>query len=234
MSQSQTILILGAMDEEIALLTQSLTSAVEETIQHLTCHRGEYAGQQLIIARCGIGKVAAALAAGVLVNAYQPDIVINTGSSGGYDPRLQVGDIVIANELVQFDVDLTNFGYAHGQPAGMPVRFTCDPDLVGRAEQSAALLNDIKAYSGLIGTSDKFICEAVDTQRISALFPDITAVEMEGAAIAQACHMLNTRCLVIRCISDLANEDSTHPFEEYLAKAAKHSAALVMSLVKSF
>ena len=66
-----------------------------ETVQHLTCHRGEYAGQQLIIARCGIGKVASALAVGVLVNAYRPDIVINTGSSGGYDKRLNVGDIVL-------------------------------------------------------------------------------------------------------------------------------------------
>ena len=233
MSQPQTILILGAMDEEIALLTQSLSSPVEETVQHLTCHRGEYAGQQLIIARCGIGKVASALAVGVLVNAYQPDIVINTGSSGGYDARLNVGDIVVANELVQFDVDLTNFGYAHGQPAGMPARFTCDSDLVASAIQCASQFKNIQALSGLIGTSDKFICEAADTQRISELFPDITAVEMEGAAIAQACHMLNTRCLVIRCVSDLANEASTTTFEEYLDKAAKHSANLVMALVKS-
>ena len=233
MSQAQTILILGAMDEEIALLTQSLNSPLEETVQHLTCHRGEYAGQQLIIARCGIGKVASALAVGVLVNAYRPDIVINTGSSGGYDKRLNVGDIVVADELVQFDVDLTNFGYVHGQPAGMPARFTCDSDLVKSAIQCASHLTDINAFSGLVGTSEKFICEAADTQRISELFPDITAVEMEGAAIAQACHMLNTRCLVIRCVSDLANEESTHTFEEYLDKAAKNSASLVMKLVTS-
>jgi len=226
-------LILGAMDEEIALLTQSLTQSSTSTIQHLTCHRGQFADHEIMIARCGIGKVASALAVGVLIQAFNPDVVINTGSAGGYDKQLNVGDIVIANELVQFDVDLTNFGYAHGQPAGMPERFSCDAELLDIALAQVTDFADINAIKGLIGTSDKFICEAADTQHIAQLFPTVAAVEMEGAAIAQACHMTNTRCVVIRCISDLANEESTHTFEEYLEKAAVNSANLVMALIKA-
>ena len=226
-------LILGAMDEEIALLTQSLTQSSTSTIQHLTCHRGQFADHEIMIARCGIGKVASALAVGVLIQAFNPDVVINTGSAGGYDKQLNVGDIVIANELVQFDVDLTNFGYAHGQPAGMPERFSCDAVLLDIALAQVTDFADINAIKGLIGTSDKFICEEADTQHIAQLFPTVAAVEMEGAAIAQACHMTNTRCVVIRCISDLANEESTHTFEEYLEKAAVNSANLVMALIKA-
>lgn len=226
-------LILGAMDEEISLLTQSLSQSSTSKIQHLECHSGQFAGHEIMVARCGIGKVASALAVGVLTQAFSPDVVINTGSAGGYDKQLQVGDIVIADELVQFDVDLTNFGYAHGQPAGMPARFTCDAELIAIALTQVAELTDINAIKGLIGTSDKFICEAADTQHIASLFPTVAAVEMEGAAIAQACHMANIRCVVIRCISDLANEESTHTFEEYLEKAAVNSANLVMALIRA-
>lgn len=226
-------LILGAMDQEITLLTQSLAQSSTSTIQHLECHIGQFAGHEVMIARCGIGKVASALAVGVLTQAFSPDVVINTGSAGGYDKQLQVGDIVIADELVQFDVDLTNFGYAPGQPAGMPARFECDAQLIDLALTQVAGFADINAIKGLIGTSDKFICEAADTQHIASLFPTVAAVEMEGAAIAQACHMANTRCVVIRCISDLANEESTHTFEEYLEKAAVNSANLVMALIKA-
>ncbi len=224
-------LILGAMDQEIALLTKSLANSHISTVGHLECHTGEFAGHELIIARCGIGKVASALAVGVLAHEFKPDVIINTGSAGGYAKSLAVGDIVIADELVQFDVDLTNFGYTHGQPAGMPARFNCDSKLIANALAQVKAMPGINGIKGLIGTSDKFICEAADTQHIAGLFPEIAAVEMEGAAIAQACHMLNIKCLVIRSISDLANEASTHTFEEYLEQAAKHSAQLVMAVI---
>ncbi|MET1218529.1 MAG: 5'-methylthioadenosine/adenosylhomocysteine nucleosidase [Glaciecola sp.] len=226
------ILILGAMDEEIALLTSSLEQMHNQTVGHLTCHIGQYSGHDIIVAKCGIGKVAAALATGILVQSFIPDLVINTGSAGGFDPRVEVGDIVVATDLIQHDVNLTHFGYALGQPAGMPEVFSADAKWVEQALARIEEIPGLHGISGIIGSGDAFIGTDEQALAIRSQFPQFAAVEMEGAAIAQVCYLLNVPCLVIRSISDHANKASSMTFEQYLPVAAKNSANLVLNILQ--
>lgn len=225
-------LILGAMDEEIQTYLQQLDELSTTTVQHLEVHTGKIKQHEVIVARCGIGKVAAALAAGVLIHAYAPDVVINSGSAGGFAEELEVGDIVIANALIQHDVNLTHFGYALGQPASMPAVFETQGDWQNRAFAQIEAL-DVNGLQGLIISGDAFIGTDEQSAKCMQDFPNAVAVEMEGAAIAQVCHLLNTECVVIRAISDHANKASTMTFEEYLPLAAKHSAQIVLGLIQS-
>lgn len=225
--------ILGAMDEEVALLKASLSNLKETTWKHLTFFEGTLNNVEVVLVKCGIGKVAAALATTVLIEQYAPDAVVNTGSAGGFDKSLNIGDLVIATHVIHHDVDLTHFGYKLGQCAGMPEDYRCDNTLIEAAKTATGELENIQSTSGLICTGDSFIGtdEAVEALRES--FPDMKAVEMEGAAIAQTCHMLDVPFLVIRSLSDIAGKTSTVSFKEYLDTAAKHSAQLVMAMIKA-
>lgn len=225
--------ILGAMDEEVALLKASLDNVKETTWKHLSFYEGTLHNVEVVLVKCGIGKVAAALATTVLIEKFSPDAVVNTGSAGGFDKALNIGDLVIASHVIHHDVDLTHFGYKLGQCAGMPEDYRCDNALINAATTAAAELTSIQSTTGLICTGDAFIGsdEAVDALRVK--FPDMKAVEMEGAAIAQTCHMVDVPFLVIRSLSDIAGKTSTVSFKEYLDTAAKNSAQLVMAMIKA-
>lgn len=225
--------ILGAMDEEVALLKSSLNNVKETQWSHLTFIEGTMHGAQVVLVKCGIGKVAAALATTALVERFSPDYVVNTGSAGGFDANLTIGDLVIGSEIKHHDVDLTHFGYAPGQPAGgMPESFMSDNALVDAAEAAAETLTELQHVRGLICTGDAFIGSDEAVAQLRRKFPDMRAVEMEGAAIAQVCHMLNVPFLVIRSLSDIAGKTSSVSFKEYLETAAKHSAQLVMEMIR--
>ena len=223
--------ILGAMDQEIALLKDSLSELTSLQLNHLTFYTGQLNGTDLVLVKCGIGKVAAAIATTMLIEHFCPDYVINTGSAGGFDPELNIGDLVIASHTQHHDVDITHFGYALGQSAGMPLSFHCDPLLIQAAEQAAAKLAEVKTKRGLVCTGDSFIGSDEAAARLRELFPQMCAVEMEGVAIGQTCHLMNTPFLVIRSLSDIAGKTSSVSFASYLEQAAKHSALLVMAMI---
>ncbi len=228
-----TIGILGAMDEEVALLKASLENLEESHWSHLTFYQGTMHGMHVVLVKCGIGKVAAALATTALIDRFNPDYVVNTGSAGGFDTSLAIGDLVIGSTIRHHDVDLTHFGYELGQPAGgLPASFTAAPVLVEAAEAAAATLPDLQHVRGLICTGDAFIGSDEAVAALREKFPAMSAVEMEGAAIAQTCHMLQVPFLVIRSLSDIAGKTSTVSFTEYLDTAARHSAQLVMEMIK--
>lgn len=225
------IAILGAMDEEITLLKESISGLVEHQHAHLTLYTGQLKGADVVLVKCGIGKVAAAVATTIVVDKFAPDFVVNTGSAGGFDQALSIGDIVIANELVHHDADLTHFGYALGQCAGMPETYLCDAALIEAAEKAAITLGEAKTKRGLICTGDAFIGSDEAAAKLRSDFPTIAAAEMEGVAIGQTCHLLNVPFLVIRSLSDIAGKASTVSFQTYLEQAAKHSAMLVMEMI---
>jgi adenosylhomocysteine nucleosidase len=225
------IAILGAMDEEITLLKQSINGLVEHQHAHLTLYSGELNGIEVVLVKCGIGKVAAAVATTVIVDKFAPDYVVNTGSAGGFDQALSIGDVVIANEVVHHDADLTHFGYALGQCAGMPETYICDATLINAAEKAASILGEVNTKRGLICTGDAFIGSDEAAAKLLADFPAIAAAEMEGVAIGQTCYLLNVPFLVIRSLSDIAGKASTVSFQTYLEQAAKHSALLVMEML---
>jgi adenosylhomocysteine nucleosidase len=165
--------------------------------------------------------------------------VINTGSAGGIHSDLRFGDAVISTGLVYHDVDVTAFNYAPGQLPGQPKIFPVDETLVTRAEQAVDELKQEKILPesfnhrrGLIGSGDIFMHNPGDISRVCKLFPDIAAVEMEGAAIAHSCHLFSVPVLVIRALSDIAGEESPVKFEEFLPIASKHSAEIVMRIIQ--
>ena len=225
------IAILGAMDEEISLIRSSLVDSVERKIGHLTVYTGRLGTADIALVKCGIGKVAAAVSTTLLINEFAPDYVINTGSAGGFSKERVIGDIVIATELRHHDADLTFFGYEIGQCAGMPAQFDCAAQLITCATQAMAKLSNVGFELGLICTGDSFVGSDEGAALIRRNFPTISAVEMEGVAIAQTCFLLNVPFLVIRSLSDIAGKTSTVSFQAYLETAAQHSAQLVMETI---
>lgn len=226
------VLILVPMDKEIELLTANLQQATNHQLGRYDYQVGNIAGHEVILCRCGIGKVAAAVSASVLIQATQPDLVINTGSAGGLDTDMQVGDIVVANRCIQHDVDVTAFGYALGQPAGdMPAEFTCPSDIVNTCLEAAQDL-PVNSRQGLVLSGDAFINNDAVSAQLKTNFPAAQAVEMEGAAVGHACYLLNTPYLVIRSISDIAGQTSNISFAEYLPLAGKNSAQLLLNLLQ--
>lgn len=229
----QLIGIIGAMEPEVALLKQQLTDTDTHQLGRYTFYTGKLAGVDVVLVQSGIGKVAATVATTLMITRFKPDCVINTGSAGGFDPELNVGDVVISSEVRHHDVDVTAFGYEIGQVPQMPAAFIPHPVLVTAAEQSINLLGFCKTKKGLITTGDSFICDPTRIALIRSQFPTMLAVEMEGAAIAQACYMLDTPFVVIRSLSDIAGKESPQSFEAYLEVASKNSSEMVLELLKA-
>ncbi len=227
----QLIGIIGAMEPEIALLKQQLILNRTEQLGGYTFYLGELAGNTVVLVQSGIGKVAAAVATTLMISQFKPDCIINTGSAGGFDPELSVGDVVISTEVRHHDVDVTAFGYELGQVPKMPPAFIAHPALIAAAEQSIAALGFCKTKKGLIATGDSFMCDPARIALTRAQFPSMLAVEMEGAAIAQSCFMLDTPFVVIRSLSDIAGKESPESFEAYLDIASKNSSAMVVEIL---
>lgn len=227
-----TIAIIGAMEQEVAILKDNIENLETTKIANYEYYSGKLKGTDVVLVQSGIGKVASTVATTLLINNFNPDYVINTGSAGGFDPDLKVGDIAVGDELVHHDVDVTAFNYEFGQVPNMPARFKADEKLVEIVTGLISDMTDITCKVGLIATGDSFMC---DPQRIEATrqqFPDMLAVEMEGAAIAQACYQMNTPFLVIRSLSDIAGQESPMSFDQYLEVASKNSSALLMKLLE--
>ncbi|RJE75682.1 5'-methylthioadenosine/S-adenosylhomocysteine nucleosidase [Pseudoalteromonas citrea] len=224
--------IIGAMEPEVAILRDAIANKTETSKGGFTFYTGELAGHTVTLVQSGIGKVAATVATTLLIDNFQPDCVINTGSAGGFEPSLNVGDVVISNEVRHHDVDVTAFGYEIGQVPQMPAGFAAHPALITAAQKSVAILSDTQTMVGLICTGDSFMCDPVRIDQARKDFPTMLAVEMEGAAIAQACHVLDTPFVVIRSLSDIAGKESPQSFEEYLEVASINSSKLVNELLE--
>lgn len=226
-----TIAIIGAMEPEVAILKETLTNMSEQSVCNFTFYSGQINGQDVVLVQSGIGKVAATIATTLVIEKFNPSYVINTGSAGGFDSELKVGDIAIADEVVHHDVDVTAFNYEFGQVPGMPARFTADNRLIEVIKSCIGELDGITSKVGLVATGDSFMCDPARIDATRQQFPAMLAVEMEGAAIAQTCHQLNTPFAVIRSLSDIAGKESPMSFDAYLEVASKNSSALVINVL---
>ena len=224
--------IIGAMEPEIAILRDQINNRETETIAGCEFYRGELAGHDVILTRSGIGKVAASIATTILLDRFEPDCVINTGSAGGFDPELRVGDVVISDEVRHHDVNVTAFGYEPGQLPQQPAAFISDSKLIEVAKQVMHQLPELQSRIGLICTGDQFMCDPDHIEQVRQTFPDMMAAEMEAAAIAQVCHQFKVPFVVIRSLSDIAGTESPSTFEEYLEVAAKNSSAMIVAMLK--
>lgn len=227
------IAVIGAMEQEITLLKNKINNLLEEDIAGCKFYTGDLNGVDLVLLQSGIGKVAAAIGTTLLLDRYAPSHVINTGSAGGFDASLNLGDVVISTEVAYHDADVTAFGYAIGQMAGQPARFISDSALIEIAEKALANMETPShAVRGLICTGDVFVHNLEHQKEIRAHFPEVIAVEMEAAAIAQTCHQFNVPFVVVRAISDVADKASPMTFDEFLPLAAKSSSAMVEKMLE--
>lgn len=224
--------IIGAMEQEVAILKSALDNLSTHTKAGCTFYTGEYQGVELVLLQSGIGKVAASVGTTLLLECFDVDAVINTGSAGGFDPSLNHGDVVISTEVRHHDADVTAFGYEIGQMASQPAAFIADPKLMDLTEKALNALEDQHAVRGLICTGDVFVCTPERQNYIRQNFPGVVAVEMEAAAIAQTCHQFNVPFVVVRAISDVADKESPMSFDEFLPLAAKTSSAMVLKMVE--
>lgn len=167
----------------------------------------------------------------VLADHFKVDAIINTGSAGAVAEGLAVGDVVVADRLCYHDVDVTAFGYAHGQMAGQPLYYETSAYFLAQVKEVLAD-QEWPSHLGLIATGDSFIASAERIGQIKGQFPDVLAVEMEGAAVAQAAHAAGKPCLVIRTMSDTANHDANISFDDFILAAGRRSAQLLIAFLK--
>jgi adenosylhomocysteine nucleosidase len=222
--------IIGAMEQEVTLLRDKIENRQTLTLAGCEIYTGTLNGVEVALLKSGIGKVSAALGTTLLLQLCKPDFIINTGSAGGLAPSLKVGDIVVSDEVRYHDADVTAFGYAPGQMAGCPAAFTADAKLIEAAEACIKQLG-LHAVRGLVVSGDAFINGAEPLARIRTSFPDAIGVEMEATAIAHVCHQFDVPFVVVRAISDVADQESHLSFDEFLVVAAKQSSLMVETLL---
>ena len=225
--------IIGAMDDEVRELISMLQGRSTEVVGSIEFNTGTLYGKNIVIARCGIGKVFAALCAEAMIIKYSPDLIINSGVGGALDKSLRPLDIVFADKLVQHDMDTSAIGDPVGLVSGINrVYFETDARARDILCESAGKLG-INYAVGTIATGDKFISDKADKERITALF-GASACEMEGGAIAHASFVNGTPCVVVRAISDSADGEATMDYPTFLPRAAKISQSLTLSLVEKY
>lgn len=222
--------IIGAMEQEVTLLRDKIENRQTLSLAGCEIYTGTLNGVEVALLKSGIGKTAAALGTTLLLQLCKPDVVINTGSAGGLASTLKVGDIVVSDEVRYHDADVTAFGYAPGQMAGCPAAFTADTKLIEATEQVIQQLN-LNAVRGLVVSGDAFINGGDALARIRSTFPQAVAVEMEATAIGHVCHQFAVPFVVVRAISDVADQASHLSFDEFLSVAATQSSLMVENLL---
>ena len=237
LSEHEPIGIIGAMDSELSLLLASMQQSGQEELYEITFYTGILGGRQIVLVKAGIGKVNAARCTQLLIDHYHPAAIINTGIAGGLAPGLQVGDIVVADGLVQHDFDVTAFGHVKGylctgEDDSVPTVFRTDKqlaDTLGKAAQ--AVLSKEKVHTGRIATGDQFISGHESKAVIYDTFHALAA-EMEGGAIAQVAALSGVPFAVIRAISDLADGTAASSYDVFERQAANNSAATVKQALR--
>jgi len=222
--------IIGAMDEEVAFLRKKISQETEHTIANSVFIEGTIGDKQVVLLKSGIGKVNAAMTTTILMERFSPTVVINTGSAGGFSPSLSVGDIVISDQVVHHDVDVTAFDYEYGQVPQLPAVFKADESLVRQTKETITKL-DLNYKVGLLATGDSFMNNEKRVNEIKAIFPNMLAAEMEGAAIAQVCYQYEVPFIIIRALSDIAGKHSPITFDQFLETAAKNASQIILSLI---
>ena len=224
--------IIGAMADEVALLQKEMKA--EEIIEKagMRFHKGQLCGKDVVVVQSGIGKVNAALCAQILVDVFQVEILINTGIAGSLDAQIDIGDMVISTDAVQHDMDTTIFGDPLGQVPNMDTfSFPADEKLVELARKVNEETNpDIQTFTGRIVSGDQFISSKEIKEHLVSTF-GAKCTEMEGAAIAHAAYLNKVSCVIIRAISDTADNSAEMDYPTFEKMAILHSSRLVKGLL---
>ncbi|MGL4849853.1 MAG: 5'-methylthioadenosine/adenosylhomocysteine nucleosidase [Clostridium sp.] len=224
--------IISAMSEELELLLNDMVVEEKVVKANMTFHKGKVWGKDVVAVVSGIGKVNAAVCTQILISEYKVNSVINVGVAGGIGKDIYPGDVVVAENLVQHDVDTTVFGDAHGQVPRMDTfDFLCDAELVKLAKLSCDEIKDINTFSGRIVSGDQFIASVDKIKWLESEFNAI-ACEMEGASIAHVCYLNTIPFVIIRSISDNANNGAHMDYEKFIPIGVKNSTTILKAMIE--
>lgn len=225
--------VIGAMPAEVEELISRLDSRTCEKISGIEFYAGTMFGKRVAVAKCGIGKVFAAICAEAMIMKYSPSLIVNTGVGGALSSELKPTDTVIALNACQHDMDTSPLGDPKGLVSGInKIFFDADGRAVEILKRAAGGLG-IKATCGTVASGDRFVADREEKIRIAADFGAV-ACEMEGAAVAHCAYVNETPFALIRAISDSADGDATMDYSEFLPIAAKISTSLTLALIKSY
>ncbi|MBT0823674.1 5'-methylthioadenosine/adenosylhomocysteine nucleosidase [Campylobacter lari] len=222
------IAILGAMPEEVTPLLEILKEYQTIEYANNTYYLAKYKNHELIIAYSKIGKVNSTLSAAIMIEKFKAELLLFTGVAGAFNPSLEIGDLIYATKLAQYDLDITAFGHPLGYVPGNEIFIKTDDRLNNLAIEAAKELG-VKLQSGIIATGDEFICDENKKTKIREIF-NADACEMEGASVALVCDALKIPCLILRSMSDKAGEKAEFDFDEFVEKSAKISANFVLKI----
>lgn len=225
--------IIGAMSEEITHLKDKMDIDLIKSIGRYTFMKGYLYGKEVVLVECGIGKVNAGICATLLINQFNVNKVLFTGVAGGINPDINIGDIVIGEEMIEHDFDATHFGYEYGIIPRMENSFfKSDKKLVEIAKESAIkIFGEEKVWSGRILSGDQFVASGEKIEWLRDTFNG-QCVEMEGAAVAHVCETLNKPFVIIRSISDKANSEASMVYEEFVKIAAENSKLIIEGMLE--
>ncbi|MDY0052279.1 MAG: 5'-methylthioadenosine/adenosylhomocysteine nucleosidase [Aliarcobacter sp.] len=222
--------IMGAMEEEIEPLLAYFDKVNVVEYANNKYYEVNYNGLDIVIAYSKIGKVFASLTASTMIEKFGCDTLLFSGVAGGINPKLQIGDLIIADKLCQHDLDITAFGHPHGYVPGGKVFVETSKELREVAIK-VANENDLKIIVGTIATGDQFVHSNERKEFIEKFF-NADALEMEGASVAVVCDALNVPFFILRAISDTADMDAGFDFDEFLKSSAKNSADYLIKILK--
>ena len=225
--------IIGAMELEVEELKKEMAVTAVIRKAGMDFHEGSLNGTPVVIVRCGIGKVNAALCVQILIDEFKVSHVINTGVAGSLNAGLDIGDILISRDAIHHDMDVRVFGYRLGEVPQMGFReFKADEKLMELAKKACEKVNpDIHVMYGRVVSGDQFISSKEVKEHLIAEFQGDCA-EMEGASIAHGAYLNNTPFVIIRAILDKADDSAEMDYPTFESAAARHSAALVKEMLK--
>ena len=225
--------IIGAMDEEVSRLKEKMNVSKVEKKAGMEFFQGELSGKEAVIVKSGIGKVNAGICTQILVDDFNVDAVINTGVAGSLKNEINIGDIVLSKDALQHDMDATGFGYEPGVIPRMEESiFKGDETLIQVAKEVNENVNaEISTFVGRVVSGDQFISDHAKKTELVENFAGY-CTEMEGAAIAQVCYLNQLPFLIIRAISDKADNSATMDYGEFEAKAIEHTVKLVSGMME--
>ena len=224
--------IIGAMDEEVEQLVEVMEITREETKACMTFKAGKLAGKDVVIVRSGIGKVNAAACTQILVDDFKADYIINTGIAGSLKAEIDIADVVISSDVLHHDMDATGFGYPLGQiPRMDTLSFAADERLIKLAGEACKnAVPEIGVHVGRVVSGDQFISDKAVKERICSNF-DGFCTEMEGAAIAQVSYLNKVPFVILRTISDKADDSATMDYPAFEKLAIANNVKVMKELV---
>lgn len=212
--------IIGAMKIEVDALKAAMTDTQTHTVSGIDFVSGTLQGRRVVVAQCGIGKVFAAVCAQTMILTYAPRVIINTGVAGTLTSALSIGQVALADRLVQHDMDTTALGDPAGLVSGINVVYFPTDAGVTACLADCVSQEGVKSITGTVVSGDQFICTSSAKARITSTFENCIACEMEGAAIAHVCYINQTPCAILRAISDGGDEEASDDYPTFCRKAA--------------